>query len=64
MPCGTLCPFGLYQDMLYKLRSVKITIPEFLRPMATKGIEKFARERGYAEVTEAVLHEARAHYGM
>lgn len=31
MPCGTLCPFGFVQDLLYKLRSVKIRIPPVLR---------------------------------
>ncbi len=33
MPCGTLCPFGLFQDLLYKLPSLKIKLPPFLRPM-------------------------------
>ncbi len=32
MPCGTLCPFGYFQEMLYKLPSVKISIPKYLRP--------------------------------
>lgn len=31
MPCGTLCPFGFFQDLLYKLNSVKIKIPTFMR---------------------------------
>jgi polyferredoxin len=31
MPCGTLCPFGFFQDLLYKLSSVKIRIPSVLR---------------------------------
>lgn len=31
MPCGTLCPFGYYQELLYKLPSFKIRIPPFLR---------------------------------
>lgn len=39
-------------------------IPEFVRPMAKVGIERFARERGYAEVDEKVLDEARAVFGM
>ncbi len=26
--CGFLCPFGFFQDMLYKIRSPKIKIPE------------------------------------
>jgi hypothetical protein len=39
-------------------------IPEFVRPMATLGIEKFARAQGRAEVDEAVLDEARDFFGM
>jgi ferredoxin-type protein NapH len=32
MPCGTLCPFGYFQELLYKLPSFKIRIPPYLRP--------------------------------
>jgi polyferredoxin len=32
MPCGTLCPFGFFQELLYKVRSVKIAVPRYLRP--------------------------------
>jgi hypothetical protein len=39
-------------------------IPEFVRPMATQGIEKLARQMGRNEVDEAVLDEARAFFGM
>ena len=39
-------------------------IPEFVRPMATMGIEKLARHMGRTEVDEAVLEEARAFFGM
>jgi hypothetical protein len=39
-------------------------IPEFVRPMARIGIEKFARERGTLEVDEKVLDEAREFFGM
>ena len=31
MPCGTLCPFGFFQELLYKVRSVKIAVPRYLR---------------------------------
>jgi hypothetical protein len=34
-------------------------IPSFIRPMARLGIEKFARERGYGEITPEVLDEAK-----
>ncbi|GAB4260925.1 MAG: 4Fe-4S binding protein [Deferrisomatales bacterium] len=31
MPCGTLCPFGFFQELLFKLSSFKIAIPRYLR---------------------------------
>ena len=39
-------------------------IPEFVRPMAKMGIEKFASERGYPQITVAVLNEAREQFGF
>jgi polyferredoxin len=30
LPCGWLCPFGLIQELLYKIRSPKLPIPKFL----------------------------------
>jgi hypothetical protein len=39
-------------------------IPEFVRPMARTGIEKFARERGAVEVDETLLDAAREFFGM
>ena len=39
-------------------------IPEFVRPMAKTGIEKFARERGTLEVDEKILDAARDFFGM
>ena len=39
-------------------------IPEFVRPMARTGIEGFARERGYAQVNEEVLDQAKDFFGM
>jgi hypothetical protein len=39
-------------------------IPEFVRPMARTGIERFARERGAIEVDEKILDEARDFFGM
>ena len=40
------------------------SIPEFVRPMARTGIEKFARDKGYVQVDESVLDEARDFFGM
>jgi hypothetical protein len=39
-------------------------IPEFVRPMAKTGIERFAQERGAHEIDERVLDEAREFFGM
>jgi hypothetical protein len=39
-------------------------IPEFVRPMARTGIERFARERGAFEVDETILDAARDFFGM
>jgi hypothetical protein len=39
-------------------------IPEFVRPMARTGIERFARERGAVEVDEKMLDAAREFFGM
>ncbi len=39
-------------------------VPEFVRPMAKAGIEKFAKEAGHSEVTVALLEEARSRFGM
>jgi len=39
-------------------------IPEFVRPMAKTGIEKFARDKGSRQVDEAILDEARDFFGM
>jgi hypothetical protein len=39
-------------------------IPEFVRPMAKVGIEKFAQERGALEVDEKILDAAKDFFGM
>ena len=39
-------------------------IPEFVRPMARTGIERFAREQGAVEVDEKILDLARDFFGM
>ena len=39
-------------------------IPEFVRPMARTGIERFARERGAVEVNETILDAAKDFFGM
>ena len=39
-------------------------IPSFIRAMARRSIERFAEEKGYATITEQVMDEARAVFGM
>ena len=39
-------------------------IPEFVRPMAKTGIEKFALERGAVEIDEKILDAAKEFFGM
>ncbi len=39
-------------------------IPEFARPMAKTGIEKFAKDRGLEQIDVDVLEKARDFFGM
>jgi DNA-directed RNA polymerase subunit RPC12/RpoP len=39
-------------------------IPEFIRPMARRAIERFAEAKGYPTITETVMDEARGAFGM
>ena len=39
-------------------------VPEFVRPMARTGIERYARENGFREVDEQVLERAKSFFGM
>ncbi|MGQ0732285.1 MAG: PCP reductase family protein [Acidobacteriota bacterium] len=41
-----------------------VNIPEFVRPMARAGIERFARDNGSLEVDEKILDAARDFFGM
>ena len=41
-----------------------LRVPEFVRPMARVGIEKFAADKGAFEVDEKILDEAREFFGM
>jgi hypothetical protein len=41
-----------------------LNVPEFVRPMARVGIEKFALEKGVREVDDAILDAARDFFGM
>jgi len=70
------CPFtGMVREMTEpaqqegfpwtaEARDRLASVPEFVRPMAKTGIERFAREKGFDEVDERVLDEAKQFFGM
>ncbi len=39
-------------------------IPDFARPMAKTGIEKFAKDRGFEQIDAQVLEQAKDFFGM
>ena len=39
-------------------------VPDFIRPMARQGIERFAAERGFTRITEEVIDEVRGTLGF
>ena len=39
-------------------------IPDFIRSMARRAIERYAEAKGYATISEAVMDEARGAFGM
>jgi hypothetical protein len=55
-------PFSVRWTAAAEARLAKI--PEFIRPMARTGIERFAREQGASEVDERILDAAREFFGM
>jgi hypothetical protein len=61
-PAQNSAPDGVRWTVAAEARLVNI--PEFVRPMAKTGIERFARERGALEVDEKMLDEAREFFGM
>ena len=73
---GSSCPFAaLVQDSFNEASPTTVqwsaaaearlaNVPSFVRTMARKGIEEFARDKGYAEITPQVMDDAREHMGM
>jgi len=41
-----------------------LNVPEFVRPMARTGIERFARDNGASEVDDRILDAAKEFFGM
>jgi hypothetical protein len=72
---GSACPFtetveGAFTE---KEQSIQWTaaarerlnrIPSMARPMARRGIEDYARENGYSEITEAVMDSVKGRFNM
>ena len=72
------CPFGeMVQEMWSETDTARDgvpwtdearrrldNIPEFVRPMARTGIEKFAKDNDFATVNEEVLDKAKDFFGM
>jgi hypothetical protein len=74
---GSKCPFtGMVNEMTGEAESAEPvpwtteardrleSIPSFLRPMAKTGIEKFAKDRGLAQIDAQVLEQAKDFFGM
>lgn len=72
---GSACPFSAMVRDAYRAASGDLTwsveaeqrlerAPSFVRAMIRRGVEDFAREQGYAEVTSQVMDEARARMGL
>jgi DNA-directed RNA polymerase subunit RPC12/RpoP len=55
-------PSGLRWEPAAEARLERI--PSFIRSMARRSIERFAEDKGYPAVTEAVMDEARTVFGM
>jgi hypothetical protein len=69
------CPFtGMVQELEAKPGSGPAwtdgaaqrmaNVPDFVKPMVKSGIEQFAKDKGYAQIDEKVLDEARGFFGM
>ena len=74
-PRDSKCPFtGMVEDAFSQNeRSISWSeaariraerIPSFARSMAMKSVEDYATQRGYPEITEAVLEEMRGGFGF
>jgi hypothetical protein len=72
-PFGSMIPAQSGMERSQAAESIRWTaaaeerlqkVPEFVRPMARVGIEKFAVEKGAFEVDEKILDEAREFFGM
>ncbi len=70
---GPRCPFSAVANRAAEAASLTWDpsaeerlerVPDFIRPMARQGIERFAVERGYRRITEEVIDEVRGTLGF
>ena len=70
---GPRCPFSAVANRAAEAASLTWDpsaekrlerVPDFIRPMARQGIERFAVERGYTRITEEVIDEVRGTLGF
>jgi DNA-directed RNA polymerase subunit RPC12/RpoP len=58
----TTAPDGVTWSPEAEVRIARI--PDFIRPMARRAIERYAEAKGLATITEGVMDEARGAFGM
>ncbi len=71
---SSACPFAAIAEQAFSVASGLVwsaeaeerlsRVPSFVRPMVRKGIEEFAREHGYTQITAQVMDEAKTRMGM
>ena len=70
---GPRCPFSAVANRAAEAASLTWDpsaekrlerVPDFIRPMARQGIERFAAERGFTRITEEVIDEVRGTLGF
>jgi hypothetical protein len=70
---GSRCPFSAVANRAAEMATVSWDpsaerrlerVPEFIRPMARQGIERFAAEHGYSRITEEVIEKVRGSFGL
>ncbi len=73
LDAGPRCPFSAVANRAAEAASLTWDpsaekrlerVPDFIRPMARQGIERFAAERGFTRITEEVIDEVRGTLGF
>ncbi|MFQ5801819.1 MAG: PCP reductase family protein, partial [Candidatus Tectimicrobiota bacterium] len=70
---GSRCPFSAVANQAAEMATIPWEpsaerrldrVPEFIRPMARQGIERFAAEHGYPRITEEIIEKVRDSFGL